>query len=641
MSDPFSDDELTAAIESADPVALRAALWIQTQLASLIAMPTGRPSGVTHLLPPIELLDDHDVARVRADAAAFLRAHLAGGSEPRTPQRAQIATIVEMLTGDAPAEATHEFWWEEFAAEPLSRRADPIDRADLDATFPELRVVIIGSGMGGISAAVMLQAAGIPFTIIEKNAALGGTWHSNTYPGVRVDVPSRAYSFTFEPDYPWQHHFAPQEELLHYLEHTVERRDIGRHIVFGTEVTKLTWAEHDRCWVLETRRADGTTGVERAQFVVSAVGLFSRPREANFEGLDSFRGMAMHTSEWDHSCEVTGRRVGVVGTGSSGIQVVRPLSEVAAHLTVFQRTANWLGHAPRYTEPVAESERWLIERFPFYVHCVRVIQIYARGDARQSLIDVDPDWDDPDSVSAPNAALRTQLLEYLRTELDGHPDLIERCTPAFPALAKRLPMDNGWYRALREDHVALETRHIRRVVADGVELDDGDVVPLDVLVLATGFRATDFLWPMEIVGVGGVTLSDVWEADGARAYLGIMVPGFPNLFCSYGPNTNPTTGGPCMWGEFQARFVVEAIGALARSGHRSMEVRRDVFDDYNARLDEALSTKVWLDPRQTSYITNEHGRVTTNAPWKTHQYWQWTRRPDLDEYILDGTTEER
>ena len=172
------------------------------------------------------------------------------------------------------------------------------------------------------------------------------------------------------------------------------------------------------------------------------------------------------------------------------------------------------------------------------------------------------------------------------------------------------------------------------VVPEGIELESGEVIELDVLVLATGYRANDFLWPMEITGVDGVRLADAWAKDGARAFLGIMISGFPNLFCLYGPNTNPISGGPCMWGELQARFGAEAIGALARAGHRSLDVRAEVFDEYNRRLDEQLSNKIWFDRRQTSYFINDHGRVAVNAPWRTRQYWQWTRRPDLDDYVV-------
>ncbi|WP_162941625.1 flavin-containing monooxygenase [Desertimonas flava] len=635
--------DLESAIAAADPIALRAALWIQTRSPALAAMPSHRPGAMTsHVVPPLELREPSDVERVRAEALVVMRALQAGDLTPRTPTAADVPTIVELLTGDRVAEETHEFWWEELAAVEQSRRPDPIDEAALRRTFPDLHVVIIGSGMGGISAAVMLQAVGIPFTILEKNADVGGTWFSNTYPGVRVDLPSRAYSYTFEPDHLWRHYFAPQDELLEYLQHAVDRRGLREHIEFETEVSALRWDADIQTWHITVRRADGSTTTIDANFVVSAVGLFSRPRQTDIDGLGTFRGTAMHTSEWDHSVDIKGRRVGVVGTGSSGVQVVRELADAASRLTVFQRSANWISQLANYTSPIPDDELWMLANFPYYVNCVRIMQVHSIGDtdARVGFNDVDPDWDDPHSVSKTNAALRESMVRYIEEQLAGRPDLIEKVTPVYPPMARRVPKDNGWYAALREDHVDLETRPIRRVVSDGVELEGGDVVELDVLVLATGFRTTEYLWPMTVTGVDGVDLSEAWSTDGPRAYLGIMVPRFPNLFCLYGPNTNPISGGPCMWGELQARFAAEAIGALARAGRRSIDVRREVFEAYNELLDENLATKVWLDSRQTSYFVNDHGRVVTNAPWQTRQYWRWTRRPELDDYHLSGGADE-
>lgn len=628
--------DLGAAIAAADPIALRAALWIQTLSDEWTSMATIKPTVVkSHVLEALRLERAEDIERVRAAALVLMRSIEAGETEPRRPTADEIPLAVQLLTGHTPEKSTYEFWNEEFPLGPQTRKADPIDAKSVADSFPDLNIVIIGAGMGGISSAVMLQAAGIPFTILEKNAGLGGTWYSSTYPGIRVDLPSRAYSYTFESDYLWKNYFAPQAELLEYLNYTVDKRGIREHITFETEVTALDWNEAAQTWCIATQSTNGSTREMHANFVISAVGLFSRPKEADIPGLESFEGVAMHTAHWDHDTHIEGKRVGVVGTGSSGIQVVRALADVASHLTVFQRTASWIGTLESYTKQIPEDERWMIANFPAYVNCVRIMQIFSLGDTRESLNDVDPDWDEPDSVSEFNASIRRSMMAYINNALKTHPELVDKVTPKYPAMAKRIPMDNGWYAALCEDHVDLETTSIKRVVPSGVELESGEVVELDVLVLATGYRANDFLYPMEITGVGGVELSKLWEVDGPRAWLGIMVKGFPNLFCMYGPNTNPTSGGPCLWGELQARFAVESIGALASEGLRSLDIKADVFDEFNDRLDESLSGKVWLDNRQKSYYTNEHGRIVTNAPWKTYQYWEWTRRPNLDQFIVN------
>ncbi|MCB9756707.1 MAG: NAD(P)/FAD-dependent oxidoreductase [Myxococcales bacterium] len=347
--------------------------------------------------------------------------------------------------------------------------------------------------------------------------------------------------------------------------------------------------------------------------------------------------MALHTSAWEHDVDLSGKRIGVIGTGSSGVQIVRPLAKVADHLTIFQRTPSWISpNIPEYTSLIRDEERWMLANFPGYVHCVRASKIYTFGDSMIDgrIYDIDPSWEDPLSVNEYNASLRGRMVEYIRSELAGRPELIEKVTPRYPVMARRIPQDHHWYATLLERHVELETRPIRRVVPRGVELESGEVIDLDVLVLATGYRTEDYLWPMEVHGLNGIQLSEAWSVDGPRAFLGIMVPNFPNLFCLYGPNTNPISGGPCMWGELQARFAVESIGALTRAGRRVMDVKREVFDEYNRRLDEHLRHKVWLDPRQESYYLNKRRRIITNAPWSTTEYWRWTRRPQLDDYIV-------
>jgi 4-hydroxyacetophenone monooxygenase len=223
---------------------------------------------------------------------------------------------------------------------------------------------------------------------------------------------------------------------------------------------------------------------------------------------------------------------------------------------------------------------------------------------------------------------------YLTTQLDGRPDLIEKSIPGFPVMAKRLPKDNGWFAALKCDNVHLETTAIERITPTGVRTVDGVDHDVDLLILATGFRVNDFLWPMRIQGEDGVTLEEAWSKDGARAYMGMSIPGFPNLFCMYGPNTNPKSGGIAMWGEIQARYLAQCVKWLIEHGKKSMAVKPEVFERFNEVLDQRLANAIWHDKRQTSYYRNRFGRIETQSPWATLEYWQMTREPDIDDFVV-------
>jgi 4-hydroxyacetophenone monooxygenase len=499
----------------------------------------------------------------------------------------------------------------------------------------DFHVVVIGSGVGGINAAINLKESGIPFTVLDKNSDVGGTWHDNRYPGCRVDIASRAYSHTFGLHYPWSHWFAPQSENNGYLQWCVDTFDVRRHIRFDTEVTALTWDDTSASWIVTYKDGDGQPGTMTANVVISAVGFLSRPKFPAIEGMDTFTGPAFHTAWWDQDLDVKGQHFGVIGTGCSGMQLVPELERMGARVTVFQRRPSWVFEVPIYRAELPEGVRWLDRNLPLFRNFEKFRAIWAVGDhVNATPFFKDPEWSEPDSLSAINSRARQVSLTYLRQKLADRPDLLEVSIPNSPAMASRPVIDNGWLDAITGPNVELISEPIARIVPEGMVTASGRTVEVDVIVYATGFETSKFLWPMDVTS-RNQTVNELWAKDGARAYLGITLPEFPNLFCIYGPNTNSNQGTlPTMGSELQTRYAIQCIDELFRTGASSIELTRDAYDDYNRRLDEGLARTIFSDPRLNTYYINEFGRSSSQTCWSTLEYWRMTRRPDFSDYRL-------
>jgi 4-hydroxyacetophenone monooxygenase len=628
------DETIREALLQADVMLLRTVMVQLTGDERLRALATRVPeTGGSDRVAPPTIADPGDQKLVRDVAFDVMKRYRDGTDAPPPPPALdEFRALLELTFSQEIADTELPFWWEELGVEPLPRAIslDTVDREKLEA----FQVVVIGAGMNGIAAAVHLDAAGLPYTVIEKNGGVGGTWHENVYPGARVDVASRAYGYTFEPDFPWRDYYATQPELQAYFDYCVDKYGVRDQIQFHSEVESLHWDDEAKMWDLSIRTPDGTQTM-RANAVISAVGLFNRPRFPDIDGIDSFAGKLLHTAAWDRSYELDGKRVAVIGTGSSGVQVVNPLSSRVGQLYVFQRSGTWLANVPNYRTAVPAAEQWLLDCVPYYLNWVRLQQVHAIGDTRTKMLDVDPEWEDPDTVSEANFALRSALIEHLVSELDNDPELVAACIPTYPPLAKRLPKDNGWYEAITRGHVELVSDPIERITPTGIRTASGREVELDAIVCATGFRTTQYLWPMRIEGRDGITLDQAWSRDGARAYMGMTIPGFPNLFCLYGPNTNGKSGSPCSWGEMQVRYATLAFKYLLENDLHSLEVKPEVYHRFNAYLDKRLSGLIWMDQRQRSYYLNEFNRIVTNGAWLNAEYSVWTREPALDEFILE------
>jgi 4-hydroxyacetophenone monooxygenase len=406
------------------------------------------------------------------------------------------------------------------------------------------------------------------------------------------------------------------------------------HVRFGTEVVSAAWDEERGTWKVSLRDGTGDSDVQ-VNALISAVGMLNRPMVPDIEGLDTFAGPQFHSSRWNHDVDLRGKRVAVIGTGASAMQFVPAIASEAEHVTIFQRSRHWVTPNPDYHRSVTDDEKWLFRNVPRYLSWYRVLQFWNSADRMYPAFRVDADWADQDtSISRQNDKLRRVMTAHAERELAARPELVGDVLPDYPALGKRMLQDNGWFRTLLRGDVELVNERVTRVEPHAVITESGARCEADVLVLGTGFHPNKYLWPMEITGQDRV-LHEEW-GDDPRAYLGITVPGFANLFCLYGPNTNPVVGSVVFVLECQVNYVVKAIGAMLEHGWTTMECRRDVHDAYNERVDAEHEQLVWRHPRVHSYYNNDAGRVTTNMPWKLVDYWRMTHEPALDDFVVIG-----
>ncbi len=406
-------------------------------------------------------------------------------------------------------------------------------------------------------------------------------------------------------------------------------------IRFGHEVTEARFDDVSRTWALTVRAADGTEGAAEFDGIVCAVGQLNRPSFPAIEGRDRFTGPSFHSAAWDETVDLAGRRVAVIGSGASAAQFVPHLVGVVGHLDVYQRTPPWLLPTDNYANPFPPAFLDLLRLLPGYGRWDRLWQFWLLHEGLLGAARVDPEWDaDTESVSAGNDLVRSMLLDVLRAQV---PDdaLFEKMVPHFPPFAKRALRDDGrWAAALSRADVDLVTTPIAAITAGGVRTTDGEEHPADVLIYGTGFSASDFVAPLRVFGAAGVELSEEWGGD-AQAYLGLTVPGFPNFFLLYGPNTNLVINGSILiMVECQVRYAVEAIGRMLGEGHATMSCRRDVHERYGREMEEGNARMVWGVADVPTWYRNARGRVTQNWPFDLHTYWARTRRPDLADYEL-------
>lgn len=498
------------------------------------------------------------------------------------------------------------------------------------------RVLIIGAGASGMCAAIHLRRAGIPFTIVEKAETVGGVWWENQYPGAGVDTPNHLYSFSFLP-YDWTKYFVLQDELHAYMSHVADAFDLRRNIQFRTEVLSCTWREDAQAWDVRVRDADGREHVERASAVVSAVGIFNSARLPDIAGLETFSGPVFHTARWRRDVELTGKRVAIIGTGASSMQTAPEIADRVAELTIFQQSPQWAAPFDQFRKEVPAPLRFLFREVPLYRMWYRMRLGWTFNDRLHPALQKDPAWEHPErSLNAINDAHREYFTRYVVAELgERAEELLPKVLPTYPPYGKRMLMDNGWFRMLRKRHVHLVTEKIREITPRGVVTVDGAEQAADVLVLATGFDVLRFVNTYEVTGRSGRSLREAWAGTDCRAYLGMAVPGFPNFFMLYGPNTQPGHGGSLIFVvEQQIHYLLDLFRQMAEQSVAAVECRREVHDAYNERIDAAHEKMVWTHPGMQTYYRNDRGRVTVNYPWRNVDLFNATRRANLEDYVL-------
>ncbi|MGI9053314.1 MAG: flavin-containing monooxygenase [Ilumatobacteraceae bacterium] len=548
------------------------------------------------------------------------------------PTGPDLRELLEFMAGGLPIDDYLPMMREELALT-ADLRAPRWHKDDVAPDAPFM-VAVVGAGMSGVIAAYRLAEADIPYVVIEKNRDVGGTWLENTYPGCRVDIPNHYYSYSFaqRDDWPW--FYSPQPELHRYFKECVDEFGIRSSIRFGTEVSSVVWDEESATWTLELVAADGTESTVRANVVISAVGQLNRPQLPSIEGRDSFAGPSFHSARWDHSVDLAGKRVAVIGTGCSAAQFAPIVAQEAASLEIFQRTPNWQFPVPHYQQAVPDGLQWLLANVPYYRQWYRFWLFWRSSELLRPMAEVDPEWPHQEtSVSEANEGLRVLLTEALSAQYPDRPDLLEKVLPLFPPASKRIIVDDGaWATMLHRDDVTLTTTGIARIEPAGVRTIDGELHEVDAIVYGTGFQPSKFLTPMKVVGRDGVDLHGRWDGD-ARAYLGVTVPGFPNFSLLYGPNTNIVVNGSIIWfSECEVRYVMDLIRHLLAEDLRALDVKADVHDRYNAEIDAENQRMAWGVTTVNTWYKNAKGRVAQNWPFPLLEFWKRTQEVNPDDY---------
>jgi len=479
----------------------------------------------------------------------------------------------------------------------------------------EAKVLIIGTGFSGLGMAARLKQTGEEdFLVIERRSDVGGTWHDNTYPGCACDVPSNLYSFSFALNPDWSESFSPQPEIRAYLEDVATREDIRRHVHFDTTVTEARWDEDRARWIVVTDR-----GTFEARILVAGLGALSEPAVPEVAGLDRFEGAMFHTAAWDHDYDLTGKRVAVIGTGASSIQVVPAIQPVVGHLDLYQRTPPWI--MPRTNRPLTRIERFVYRRVPTVQKLVRNAIYWARelmflGFKGRSRV-----------MQVAEVGARKHLAEQVRD-----PALRARLEPDYAIGCKRILLSNDYYPALTQPNVELVTAGIAEVRAHSVVDVEGNERPVDAIVLGTGFHVTDMPAMRQLFGIGGQSLEESFGATGMRAYKGTTFAGFPNLFMLMGPNTGLGHTSMVYMIESQVQYTLDAIKTMDAEGIESVAVTPERVRSFNDGVHERMRKTVWMRGGCTSWYIDDHGRNPILWPDFTFRFRRLTRRFDAEAY---------
>jgi 4-hydroxyacetophenone monooxygenase len=631
---PIDEPFIRAAIDKANFNALRLALYQVTADPAVGKMKTRRHA-IRGGAMFSHVLEDSEVPALKEKAFSYLSARNPDDPIPPPPSKAEAKKLADVFGDEPVPDRDYDYHYEELAYEEFPRDARwTDDRQPAPDKLAAFKVVIVGGGISGLAAAIQFKRLGLNFQVLERQEAIGGTWLLNQYPDARVDTSSYLFQFKFFKNYPWSEYFASAGETRKYLDNVAQHYQVKDHFYFNREVVRAVWLEDSSEWMLTVKHADGHKETLRCNVVVSGSGLFATPNQKpDIKGFKNFTGPVFHTAKWNHSVDYANKRVALLGTGSTGTQLAPAVAAAAKQLTVFQRTPNWIMKMDGYRDRIGPHERWLFDNMPYYWNWY-CYSAHVTSQQLQYMQNIDKDWQARGGlINERNDLVRANLTEYIKSKSNGIPGLLKKILPNYAPLVRRLVVDNGFYDMLRRDNVELVTDKIVQFTESGIKTTDDVEREFDIIVLGTGFKVSQYFWPCEYVGRNGESMEALWRKDGPRSYLGLVLPGFPNFFSFYGPNHQPRSGGFYSWGEIWARYTATAIIHLIEHGKSSIECRRDVFDKYNAELDEAAKDLIWeMDGH--GYYVNEFGRQSVNAPWHTSDYHRMVARPNFDDFEI-------
>ena len=613
------------AVEASDLAALRVALYQATQDPELARF------------GPVATLDEAERAQLQ-DRAAHLLETRQGLFERRVPSDEELRSLMDLVLG-VPTRDEHFEVRKKFLA--FTPYPFQFTRPEGAAPVPDgFEVAIIGAGPAGIATAVQLERLGVPYRLYDRRDELGGTWSVHKYPDIRVDTLSITYEFSFDDEYPWREYFARGEDVRAYLEFIAEKYGVQENIELGHDLEAARFDEDAHRWQLAFRGADGARIEREADFVVSAAGVFSKPKRPDIPGIDSFEGTILHPTEWTSEHDVLGKRVAVIGNGSTGVQLLSRVAADAEHTTVFQRTPQWIAPRPNYGCEVEPEVRWLLENLPGYWNWSRYTSIIGLMTWHEDFLIPDPEWEKQGGhITQKSEELREFMIGYIDEQIGDRPDLREHLIPDYAPMVRRPVVDNDWYKTLTRDDVSLVASGIERVTPKGIETADGKHHDLDFIVFATGFEVDQFLWPAQYEGEGGTKLRDYWGAKSPQAYLGMMVPQFPNFFMMYGPNSQPVSGGISLpsWFQIWAAYLAQCLHTMFEEGHATVGVQQAAYDKYNADLDAVGAELAFIKDTNSverNYYVDGAGRLVVNTPYETAELYAMMKTPNRDDLVF-------
>ena len=487
--------------------------------------------------------------------------------------------------------------------------------------MPQKHAIIIGAGLGGLTAAIKLQEAGHTFDLLDRNPKVGGTWYENTYPGCACDVPVALYQLSFAQSINWTRAFPQGPEIQAYAEEIADRYQLRPSLHLSDEAVSAVWNEEDAKWTVKTKSGKTYEG----DILVGALGQLNRPNWPNIPGLETFKGPKMHSARWDHSVSWEGKRVGVIGSAASAVQLIPEIAKTAAHLTVFQRTPNWV--TPRRDVPVTPQEQALMFTEP---------EVAMELGARQrQLIYDNADhffWKVFEWTEEGREAYTTIAKNHLNAQISD-PELRKKLTTDYPVGCRRILIADDYYPALERGNVELVTAAPKSIDETGVTTPDGEHREFDILIFATGFETTGWKWSVDVEGLHGSHLNDIW-ADHPEAYAGITVNGFPNLFVLYGPNTNLGHNSITFMLERQVEYMMKALTALDEASAKGLMPSKSAQDRWNKQMQEDLKKTVWADPACNSWYKTDDGLITQNWSSHTRDYAKAVSVVKLEDYEL-------